>query len=39
MELAIVLFMLLIVVAIGALKLADHGVSFPFRKNSNCLLR
>ena len=32
MELAIVLFMLLIVVAIGALKLADHGVSFPFRK-------
>ncbi|TPV56864.1 DUF2726 domain-containing protein [Aestuariibacter sp. GS-14] len=32
MELAIVLFMLLIVVAIGALKLVDHGVSFPFRK-------
>lgn len=32
MELAIVLFMLLIVVTIGAVKLSDHGMGFPFRK-------
>lgn len=32
MELAIILFMLLIVVTVGALKLSDHGMSFPFRK-------
>lgn len=31
MELAIILTMLLIVVSVGALKLADSGVAFPFR--------
>lgn len=31
MELAIILMMLLIVVALGAMKLSDSGVSFPFR--------
>ena len=31
MELAIILMMLLIVVALGAMKLSDNGVSFPFR--------
>lgn len=35
MELAIVLFMLLIVVTIGAVKLNDGGLSFPFTKKSN----
>lgn len=32
MELAIVLMMLLILVSVGAIKLADQGVAFPFRK-------
>lgn len=32
MEWAIVLMMLLIVVALGAIKLADDGVGFPFRR-------
>lgn len=32
MELAIILMMLLIVVAVGAMKLSDNGVTFPFRQ-------
>lgn len=32
MELAIILLMLLIVVALGAIKLSDGGVAFPFRR-------
>lgn len=32
MELAIILMMLLIVVAAGAMKLSDNGVSFPYRQ-------
>ena len=32
MELAIILMMLLIVVALGAVKLSDGGVAFPFRR-------
>lgn len=32
MEFAIVLMMLLIVVALGAIKLSDSGVAFPFRR-------
>lgn len=32
MEFAIVLMMLLIVVALGAIKLSDNGVAFPFRR-------
>ena len=32
MELAIILMMLLIVVALGAIKLSDGGVAFPFRR-------
>ncbi len=32
MELAIILMMLLIVVAAGAMKLSDNGVTFPFRQ-------
>lgn len=32
MELAIILMMLLIVVALGAIKLSDSGVTFPFRR-------
>ncbi len=35
MELAIVLMMLLIVVAIGALKLNDGGIAFPFKRKSS----
>lgn len=35
MELAIVLFMLLIVVTIGAIKLNDGGLAFPFVKKTN----
>ncbi|MBE1301969.1 MAG: DUF2726 domain-containing protein [Alteromonadaceae bacterium] len=35
MEFAIVLFMMLIVVTIGAIKLNDGGVAFPFRKKTN----
>ena len=34
MELAIILMMLLIVVALGAIKLSDGGVAFPFRRKS-----
>ncbi|MEW9797135.1 DUF2726 domain-containing protein [Alteromonas sp. CYL-A6] len=32
MELAIILMMLLIVVALGAMKLSDNGMTFPFRR-------
>ena len=32
MELAIILMMLLIVVALGAIKLSDGGMAFPFRR-------
>jgi hypothetical protein len=32
MELAIILMMLLIVVALGAIKLSDGGVAFPFKR-------
>lgn len=32
MELAIILMMLLILVALGAIKLSDGGVAFPFRR-------
>lgn len=32
MELAIILMMLLIVVTVGAIKLSDSGVTFPFRR-------
>jgi len=32
MELAIILMMLLIVVALGAIKLSDGGIAFPFRR-------
>ncbi|GGW97822.1 DUF2726 domain-containing protein [Alteromonas halophila] len=32
MELAIILMMLLMVVAVGAMKLSDNGVTFPFRQ-------
>ncbi len=35
MELAIVLFMLLIVVTVGALKLNDGGLAFPFTRKTN----
>ena len=35
MELAIILMMLLIVVAIGAVKLNDQGLSFPFKPKAN----
>ena len=35
MELAIVLMMLLIVVAIGAIKLSDQGLVFPFKRKTN----
>ena len=35
MELAIILMMLLIVVALGALKLNDNGLSFPFKRKTN----
>lgn len=35
MELAILLMMLLIVVAIGAIKLNDQGLSFPFKRKTN----
>lgn len=35
MELAIVLFMLLIVVTVGAIKLNDGGLAFPFAKKTN----
>ena len=34
MEFAIVLLMLLIVVAIGAIKLSDSGVAFPFKRRT-----
>ncbi|QJR80103.1 DUF2726 domain-containing protein [Alteromonas pelagimontana] len=34
MELAIILMMLLIVVALGAMKLSDQGVAFPFRRKN-----
>ncbi|MCV2883700.1 DUF2726 domain-containing protein [Aestuariibacter sp. AA17] len=34
MELAIILLMLLIVVAIGAIKLSDGGVAFPFKRKN-----
>ena len=34
MELAIILLMLLIVVAIGAIKLNDQGLSFPFKRKT-----
>jgi hypothetical protein len=34
MELAIILMMLLIVVALGAIKLSDGGVAFPFRRKA-----
>ena len=34
MELAIILMMLLIVVAIGAIKLNDQGLSFPFKRKT-----
>ena len=34
MELAIILMMLLIVVAVGAMKLSDQGVGFPFRRKN-----
>lgn len=32
MELAIILMMLLMVVTVGAMKLSDNGISFPFRR-------
>lgn len=35
MELAIVLMMLLIIVAVGAIKLNEPGLAFPFKKNIN----
>lgn len=35
MELAIILMMLLIVVAIGAIKLNEQGLSFPFKRKTN----
>ena len=35
MELAIILMMLLIVVAIGAIKLNEQGISFPFKRKTN----
>lgn len=35
MELAIILMMLLIVVAIGAVKLNEPGLAFPFKKRTN----
>lgn len=35
MELAIILMMLLIIVAIGAVKLNDQGLSFPFKRKTN----
>ena len=35
MELAIVLIMLLIIVALGAIKLSDSGIVFPFKKKLN----
>lgn len=34
MELAIILMMLLIVVALGAIKLSDGGVTFPFKRKT-----
>lgn len=34
MELAIILMMLLILVSIGAMKLSDQGVTFPFQKRT-----
>ena len=35
MELAIVLMMLLIIVAVGAMKLNEPGLAFPFKKKTN----
>ena len=35
MELAIVLMMLLIIVAVGAMKLNEPGLAFPFKKKAN----
>ncbi|MFT5674741.1 MAG: hypothetical protein ACI808_000665 [Paraglaciecola sp.] len=35
MELAIVLMMLLIIVAVGAMKLNEPGLAFPFKKKNN----
>ena len=35
MELALVLMMLLIIVAVGAMKLNEPGLAFPFKKKSN----
>ena len=35
MELAIILMILLIVVAVGAIKLNDNSLSFPFKKKTN----
>ena len=32
MEIAIILMMLLLLVSVGAIKLADNGVAYPFRK-------
>nr|WP_297822713.1 hypothetical protein [uncultured Paraglaciecola sp.] len=37
MELAIVLMMLLIMVAVGAMKLHEPGLAFPFKKKVTCL--
>ncbi len=34
MELALILLMLLIVVALGAMKLSDNGMAFPFRRKT-----
>ena len=35
MELAIVLMMLLIIVAVGAMKLHEPSLAFPFKKKGN----
>lgn len=35
MELAIILMMLLVLVAVGAIKLSDTGLAFPFKKKVN----
>lgn len=35
MELAIVLMMILIVVAVAAIKLSDQGLAFPFKRRTN----
>ncbi|MDO6695124.1 DUF2726 domain-containing protein [Aliiglaciecola sp. 3_MG-2023] len=37
MELAIILMMMLIIVAIAALKLSDNGLSFPFKRKASLL--